>query len=184
MEKRYRSFDVALRTEPESDKPTKIVGYAAVFDSPSVDLGGFDEIIRPGAFSDALADPALDVVCTVDHDWARLLGRSTSGTLRLSQDDHGLAIECDLPDTQLGRDIAVLMQRGDISQMSFCFTPIDERISDDGRTREVLSCNLHDVSIVLYPAYPSTEAELRNRPNTASKRRQLLVRTKLFVLSA
>ena len=84
----------------------RLEGYAAVFDSEAP-IGAFRESIRPGAFRAALAT-GKDVLALVDHDPARLLGRTGSGTLRLSEDSRGLAFELDVPDTQLGRDILAL----------------------------------------------------------------------------
>jgi phage head maturation protease len=87
------------------------VGYAAVFNSPTNIGDYFREVIAPGAFRNAIND---DVLALRDHDRGRLLGRVGAGTLRLAEDETGLASEIDLPDTTDGRDAAVLIDRGDV----------------------------------------------------------------------
>lgn len=152
---------VELRAASE-DKPPRLVGYAAVFDTLSDDLGGFREVIKPGAFDRALSE-GHDVRALRDHDPSKLLGRTTSKTLRLAVDDHGLAVEIDLPDTQEGRDTQTLVNRGDLTQMSFAFrTMADQWRTEEGEPiRELLDLELFDVSVVAYPAYPATEVSAR-----------------------
>ncbi len=106
-----------------------IAGYAAVFNS-TADIGdSFREIIAPGAFSGTLGG---DVMALIGHDRNRVLGRTTAGTLRLREDDTGLAVEIDLPDTTDGRDLAVLIERGDVSGMSFGFVVTKQRWDETG----------------------------------------------------
>lgn len=96
----------------------KIVGYAAVFNTRSDLLGGFFvELIAPGAFDEVLTQ---DTRGLFNHDPNYLLGRTTSGTLRLSVDARGLAYEIDTPDTLTIRDLVVApIARGDMSGSSF-----------------------------------------------------------------
>jgi uncharacterized protein len=156
-----------LRVESVEGKP-RIVGYAAVFNALSVDLGGFREVIRPGAFATSLAN--ADVRAMVNHDRNLVLGRSKSGTLRLMEDARGLRYEVDLPDTQYARDLAEVMKRGDVSGSSFRFYMFDDksrgqkwRSEPDGVIREITEfAQIDDVSVVTYPAYPQTEAALRS----------------------
>jgi HK97 family phage prohead protease len=88
-------------------------GYAAMFNSETEIAGAFREVIAPGAFAETLK--SADVRALVDHDTGRVIGRMSAGTLRLSEDATGLRAEIDLPDTTEGRDLAVLLERGDIS---------------------------------------------------------------------
>src|SRR5574340_914176 len=94
-----------LRAVMDGDKPTKICGHAAKFDSLSEDLGGFRERIAPGAFAKTIQSG--DIRALWNHDANIVLGRNKSGTLRLSEDLAGLAYECDAPDTQLVRDMVM-----------------------------------------------------------------------------
>jgi HK97 family phage prohead protease len=151
-----------LRAVSEKDAPAKIAGHAAKFDSLSEDLGGFRERIAPGAFAKALT--SSDVRALWNHDPNIVLGRNKAGTLRLSEDSAGLFYECDLPDTQLVRDMVLEpIRRGDVNQCSFGFsTRNDKWAKVDGEwIRTLLEVDLFDVSPVTYPAYQSTDVAVR-----------------------
>lgn len=168
MEIERRTFVVeGIKFETrDGDKLPVIRGHAAVFNTLSLDLGGFREQIKPGAFKEAIEND--DVRALFNHDPNYPLGRNTAGTLRLSEDDRGLAIEIDPPNTQVARDLIVSMERGDISQMSFGFSVKpggqDWAQGDDGLTiRTLTSLRLFDVSPVTYPAYPQTDVVIATR---------------------
>ena len=136
-------------------------GYAARFGVPAR-IGGFTERIAPGAFTATLAS-GRDVLALADHNPGAVLGRTKSGTLQLRQDGEGLHFTLALPDTQAGRDLAELAARGDLGGMSFGFVATDE--AWDGDMRELRSVELHEISVVQsWPAYQSTEINLRSRP--------------------
>lgn len=154
---------VSLELREDSEESQSIVGHAAMFDSWSEDLGGFREKIRKGAFSKTIKE--ADVRALFNHDNNYVLGRNTSGTLKLSEDDTGLAIEIDPPDAQWARDLKVSMQRGDINQMSFGFNTVKDEWNQEGKNgieRELVEVRLFDVSVVTYPAYPQTNAQVRS----------------------
>lgn len=157
----YRACE--LRLNEAAGAPPVIEGYAAVFDAASEDLGGFVEFVRRGAFAKTLSE--ADVRATQNHDHNIVLGRTKSGTLTLSEDTHGLRVKIVPPDTQAARDLMTLMRRGDVSQMSFMFETIRDQwvIEGDQIQRSLLEVRLHDVSVVTYPAYPQTSAEVRSR---------------------
>lgn len=153
-----------LRVQENEEGGKTLVGYAAVFNQWSEDLGGFREMIRPGAFGKTLADGA-DVRGLFNHDPNFVLGRSASGTLRLEEDDTGLRIEADLPETQTVRDLVIApLDRGDIDQMSFGFRAVKDTWNNDFSERELFEVMLFDVSVVTFPAYPQTEAGVRVMP--------------------
>ncbi|QXE85979.1 HK97 family phage prohead protease [Geomonas nitrogeniifigens] len=163
-----RAVTLELRAGGSAAAPM-IRGHAALFNSPSELLCGcFREIILPGAFTDALA--TSDVRALFNHDPNMILGRTAAGTLRLKEDETGLAIEIDPPDTTCGRDLQISMKRGDVNQMSFGFTIAedgDEWTRDpDGTgnwTRTISKVErLYDVSPVTYPAYPETDCAVRS----------------------
>lgn len=166
MERETRTFAVSgLKIERREGKPARIEGHAAVFNSLSEDLGGFREQILPGAFLEAIEKD--DVRALFNHDSNYVLGRNVSGTLRLSEDVRGLAIEIDLPDTPTIRDlVAAPIERGDVSQMSFGFSVRpggqDWAKNDDGQVvRSLKKVRLFDVSPVTFPAYRSTDVAVR-----------------------
>jgi HK97 family phage prohead protease len=157
-EQRTVDVDVqSMRTDGNT-----IRGHAAVFDVLSADLGGFRERIAPGAFTGVLD---ADVRLLVNHDPDRILARTKSGTLRMSQDGTGLAFEAELPDTTYARDLRESIRRGDVDGASFRFVVGEERWQ--GEVREIRSVKeLHDLTIATVPAYPATSIELRTRPET------------------
>jgi len=155
----------ATTTPPEirAENAGKVArGYAALFNART-DIGGyFYETIAPGAFTETLR--TADVRALIDHDSGRVIGRSSAGTLRLREDDKGLFVEIDLPDTTDGRDLAVQLERGDISGMSFGFrVTLDEwDESGDIPERTIRKVELFEVSAVAFPAYPDTSLALRS----------------------
>jgi hypothetical protein len=156
----HRSFAVTeLRVIGEPDNPKKIVGHAAVFNQLSEDLGGFREQIAPGAFTNTLK--TADVRALFNHDPNYVLGRTTSGTLRLAEDETGLIVEIDPPGTQWANDLLVSINRSDITQMSFAFRAVQEQWQNGKSVRTLIEVELFDVSPVTYPAYPQTDVKLR-----------------------
>jgi HK97 family phage prohead protease len=167
IERRFFS-KVTLRAETAGSK-TYLTGYAALFDNPSSDLGGFVEVIKKGAFSRALKE-GQDVRHLVNHDPSLLLGRTKSGTLQLSEDSKGLRFRTLLPETGTADDLAALVARADIDECSFGFVPVEQAWMDqkapDGSMqviRELHDVDLVDISIVTFPAYPGTSAGVDGR---------------------
>lgn len=180
-----------------------IVGHAAVFNTWTTLYESsryvWRERVNPGAFARAIAEKQ-DVRSLWNHDARIILGRTVSGTCRLSEDATGLFQETDPPDTQLVRDLVIApMDRGDVTQMSFAFMPRvgdtkvvstngvtviergGERITlreEDGRDveeRELVDVDLCDVSPVTYPQYVETDCSLR----AAGERREKLCHARL-----
>ena len=160
-----RTFKVELKADSKNGAPI-MRGIAAVFNSLSEDLGGFREMIAPGAFRDAIV--TSDVRALYNHNPDMVLGRTKSGTLKLEENDTGLAFEVEPPDTSFARDLQVSMQRGDIDQCSFGFTvekggATIERSSDGILVRTINKIKaLYDVSPVTYPAYAQTSCAVRD----------------------
>jgi len=153
----------SLRVAPKDSGTRTLTGYAAVFDTPSVDMGGWHEMVAPGAFADSLA-AGDDVRALYNHDPNIILGRTKSGTLRLQEDSTGLRVEIDLPDTEQARGIAASVERGDVDQMSFGFRTLKDKWWIDAKdqvVRTLEQVKLYDVSPVVYPAYPDTSISVR-----------------------
>lgn len=169
MEKEIR---VASTVWPEQDFELRTTGdglnfqgYAAVFDSPSEDLGGFVERIAPGAFTESLRRRKGDIKMFLNHDERMVLGSKGAGTLRLKEDGHGLFVDADLPDNEWGRPVRDAVARGDISSMSFAFNVPrgGDEWSADRKDRTLRNLYLHEVSPVTgWPAYPATSASVRH----------------------
>jgi HK97 family phage prohead protease len=144
---------------------TKLIGYAAVFDSPSEPLP-WTEYVRRGAFTKTLNDGA-DVRLLIDHEGIPL-ARSKSGTLKMMEDERGLRVEADLdPTNPDAQRVLSAMRRGDMTQMSFAFRTIKDSWNKDRSVRELKEVQLYDVSIVTFPAYEETVAELRKKSDEA-----------------
>lgn len=151
--RRRATTDAGLEIRSDGSGRLRMRGYAAVFDREA-----YHEVVRPSAFTRALQD-GHDVRLLVNHDGVPL-ARTRSGTLSLSTDDRGLLAEADLdPDNPTVAELASAMDRGDIDQMSFAFVPVHETFSDAG-VRELREVELWDVSVVTYPWYEDTNAEL------------------------
>lgn len=164
VERRYARSPIEFRAAPSGEGVGTLVGYAAKYDTLSQNLGGFVETIQRGAFDKSLADE-LDVLARYNHDDNYLLGRTASGTVRLSSDDVGLMYEVDLPDTQVGRDLATLAARGDVYQSSFAFYTIEDEwgMTEQGfPLRSLIATRLVDVAPVNTPAYLDTSSGLRS----------------------
>ncbi len=165
-ERRFFNAEVRMDNSDQGEQPAKIIGYAAMFEQRSENLGGFREIIMPGAFDDVLSQ---DVRGLFNHDSNYILGRTDSGTMQLVVDERGLRYEIDAPDTQTIKDLVIEpMKRGDISQSSFTF-----HIARDGQKwiededgaviREIHKISrLFDVGPVAIPAYPDTTSASRS----------------------
>lgn len=138
------------------------VGYAALFNSEA-DIGGYmTEVFLPGAFTESLKSE--DVRAYFDHDRGRVLGRMSAGTLRLREDEKGLAVEIDLPDTSDGRDVRELVERGDITGMSIGFQVLHDEWDEtvDPPKRTIHEARLREASIVSEPAYGDTSVAMRS----------------------
>jgi uncharacterized protein len=163
-----RVFEVRAANEGAKSCGT-IVGYAALYDTEADGLGWYTEKIERGAFADVMQD---DVRCLLNHDANCVMGRTSAGTLRLSEDETGLRYECDLPDTEAGRSLLASIERGDISQSSFQFRIAnggarwEEVETEPGTMKSVRTITkigkMYDVAPVTFPAYSQTDVAKRS----------------------
>lgn len=161
--KETRTFDITKLSTRDAteEQPSKITGYAAVFNSKTTIGGWFDEVIEPGAFARSLSENG-DIRALFNHNWDNVLGRTKSGTLRLEEDEKGLKFEIELPNTSVGRDLAESMSRGDINQCSFGFWITEENwdYNVEPALRTIKEVELYEISVVSIPAYDDTEVSL------------------------
>lgn len=157
---RTNSVEFEIREEETADGMT-FTGYASVFNSPSEDLGGFVEYVAPGAFKRSL-QARNEIKLLWNHDTGEPLASVRGGSLKLEEDTRGLKVTAQLPNTTRGRDVAELLRSKVIDSMSFGFNVIKDTWSKDGQTRTLEAIRLHEVSIVSYPAYKATTAQVRS----------------------
>jgi HK97 family phage prohead protease len=170
VERRVNTVEFDVRNGEASSDGMSFTGYAAVFNSPSEPLP-FTEVIKEGAFKRSLKS-RNEIKLFMNHNTDVVLGSTRAGTLKLTEDSRGLLAQAELPDTSAGRDLSVLMKRGDVSSMSFGFSvpPKGDKWSQDGATRELHQIRLHEVSIVTgFPAYAATTASVRSRDILATR---------------
>ena len=165
--KEIRTFGQELKVETRAEGDGKsLVGYAAVFDSNSVEMGGFlrfTESIQRGAFARTLRENQ-DVRGLLDHDTSQVIGRTVAGSLTLEEDDYGLRATFTPPDTFDARRAVEMVNAGLITNMSFGFETVNDKwsIRDGIDHRELLDVNLFEVSLVTFPAYPATSIGVRS----------------------
>jgi HK97 family phage prohead protease len=157
-ERRFIAEPIEVRAN--GDEIT-LAGYAAVYDSLSVDMGGWREMIAPGSFARSLNG---DIRALYDHNTGVVLGRTKSGTLKIYDDARGLRVEVSPPNTAMARSVVESIRRGDIDQMSFGFRTIKDKWTGQGDTmiRTLEDVELLEVSFVAFPAYPETSAAVRS----------------------
>ena len=156
-----RTFTVRdVEARQAEDGTMRLRGYAAVFNEASVPMP-FIETIAPGAFRKTLSETP-DVRLLINHEGLPL-ARTKNGTLTLTEDDRGLYMDATIADTSEGRDLYKLVERGDVDQMSFAFRVIRQKYNEDRSQRTLTEVSLADgdVSVVTYPAYPTTSVEAR-----------------------
>lgn len=182
MSKETRTYKGMSIRADSNGTVLRLTGYAAKFNSSTLLNKGahnqFRETIAPTAFARALRENA-DVRMLRNHDPNFVLGRTKSGTLRLSADKVGLLFECMLPDTQDARDLHTVIARGDMDQCSFAFKATKDEWGDsddydeNGRPiplRTLRDVDLFDVSAVTYPAYEDTSVSARALEVVAARR--------------
>lgn len=183
LERRTFAADT-MRVETRAEGGPRLIGHAAVFNTETKIGRWFRERIAPGAFRRAIAEDDVRALFNHDENW--VLGRNRAGTLRLAEDDVGLAIDITPPDTQLVRDMVLApISRGDVSQMSFGFVMRREEWDETEAVplRTLLEVELFDVSPVTFPAFPTTDVAMRNlearreRADTEAERRAVEIIT-------
>lgn len=159
-------FETLEVRDAESGSGKTAVGYAFRYGKLSENLGGFVERVAPGAASKTIQEQ--DIRGLFNHDPNFLIGRKGAGTLRFEDTNAGLRYFNDLPDTSLGRDLAVLLERRDIFGSSFSFKTVGRDGASWSKTeqgyplRTVNLMMMRDVGPVTFPAYSSSEVVVRS----------------------
>lgn len=153
---RFERLDTVLARRSYVESENRLQGHAIVVDKPSLDLGGFVEIIRPSALNRTLNE-AIDVRSLWNHNSDSPMGRLSAGTLAIRKDRFGLATQIE-PPSWAGSQMESV-ERGDVTGMSFGFRAIEDEWTFDGPIplREVFDMRVSEVSPVTFPAYPDTD---------------------------
>lgn len=171
QERRALTQGLELRARQGEGEARTAEGYAVLFNTPADVCGLWTEVIAPGAFTKSLQE--RDVIAILCHDTSRIVGRKNAGTLSLREDSKGLAFENPLPDTSVGRDLAVSIDRGDIGGMSFGFCAVrqewDESVEPPKRT--IFEAELYEITYTPIPIYDETEVGLRSLEHVRNERR-------------
>ena len=161
-EKQQRGFDVPFTATRADDGKRYIEGYFALYNSITELWKGCEEVIEPGAFSETLVN---DIRVLFDHDTSKVLGRNKSGTAEFREDAKGLYAKVEVPDTTDGNNLYVLVSRGDVNQASFGFNILEEDVEEvmpNTYRWHLRKIDLHEVSIVTFPAYRDTVIHARS----------------------
>ncbi|MGR6981273.1 HK97 family phage prohead protease [Testudinibacter sp. P27/CKL/0425] len=166
--KEFEIRSATLQTDSQ-----KLTGYVVQWNSRSELLWDFVEQFAPKAFSESLAT-GQDVRALFEHDHTKLLGRTSAGTLSLIEDNIGLRFELTPPDTTLGRDLLVSVDRGDITGMSFGFRVLSESwdFEQEPILRTVERAELVEITITSIPAYPESSVQIAKRSMAAAREQQ------------
>jgi uncharacterized protein len=165
----FRAWVNAVRKRSSVTGPGTVQGIAAPYGSLSVDLGGFREEYQRGCFAEFLKS-GEDALVLAFHNPEHVLGRMSNGTARFWEEDDGLHYEAELPDTQIARDLSVLLGRGDVSESSSGFYVLQHRWEQrsSGRVRIIEKAKLVEASIVCFPCYADARAELQQEQIAAA----------------
>jgi HK97 family phage prohead protease len=165
-EKNIRDFRTKFEITRDEQTPDErtIEGYFALYESETELWAGSYEIISKGAFENTIQKN--DIRALWNHNTQYVLGRNKNGSLQLKADDKGLFATIKLPNTQYAEDLYSLVQRGDIDQASFGFNIIDEELeelADGGYRWRIKDIDLHEISVVTFPAYENTSVQAREK---------------------
>lgn len=170
-----RDFRTKFEITRDNDSPEELVieGYFALYEQETELFEGSYEIITKGAFDNSLTK---DVRALWNHNTQYVLGRSTSGSMELKADDKGLYASIKLPKTQYAKDLYELVQRGDVDQCSFGFNIIGEdleELASGGYRWRLNEIDLHEISVVTFPAYENTSVQARAKQVEQLQERKL-----------
>lgn len=169
----FRTKFTITRAENDENNERTIEGYFALYEQETELFDGVYEIISNGAFDKTLNS---DVRALWNHNTQYVLGRSKNGSLSLKADDKGLFATIKLPNTQYANDLYELVQRGDIDQASFGFNINDEELEElasGGYRWRLKEVDLHEISVVTFPAYENTTVQARSKQIEIIEQRKL-----------
>jgi HK97 family phage prohead protease len=176
INKRDISTKFEVRSLEETPDNFIVEGYFALYENETELFDGVYEIITKGAFDGTLGN---DIRALWNHNTQYVLGRNKSGTLEIKTDDKGLYGVVKLPKTQYAQDLYTLVQRGDVDQASFGFNILDEdleELANGGYRFRLKEIDLHEISVVTFPAYENTSISARAKQISDMEERKLQTR--------
>ena len=170
-----RDFKTTFNVTRQEEKPDEMIieGYFVLFENETELFEGVHEIISRGAFDNTLNN---DIRALWNHNTQYVLGRNKSGSLELKTDEKGLYATIRLPKTQYAQDLYELVKRGDVDQCSFGFNIVGEDVEElasGGLRWRINQADLHEVSVVTFPAYENTSVQARAKQVEQLKERKL-----------
>lgn len=173
-DKHIRSLATNLQTRSDDETEKVIEGYFVVFNSETELFPGAFEEIAPEAFNSTLSN---DIRALINHDTNLVLGRTKAGTLELEVDEKGLfgRIKINENDTD-AMNLYERVKRGDVDQCSFGFNILKEDTEhrDDGTIKwTIREVDLHEVSVVTFPAYGDTSVQARMKEVEQLEKRKI-----------
>ena len=166
-ERLKRDFKTEFKIKRDDEAPEEMIieGYFALYENETELFKNSFEIITKGAFDKTLNN---DIRGLWNHNTQYVLGRNKSGSIELRTDDKGLYGLIRLPDTQYARDLYELVKRGDVDQCSFGFNILEEELEElasGGYRWRINEIDLHEISVVTFPAYENTSRSSKNKAN-------------------
>jgi hypothetical protein len=163
-----RSFDTVIGFSKEEHNQVRLRGLAIPYNQLSNNpIQGMPEIkerILPGAFSRSLAS-GRDVMMLWNHELKYIFGRTTRGTLSLSEKDDGVSFDNIPPESGWAKDLLPSIKRGDYTNMSFSFTDDVKPMMtlENGKyVRNVSQATLYEISLVPFAVYETTSIGMRS----------------------
>lgn len=172
-DREFRRIDfggMELRSSEEGGEMV-VEGYATTYNQPYLLFEDGNYRVMEEVDSRAFDNCDMsDVVFLVNHT-GRVPARTKNGTLQLNSDSHGLHQRSELGGTEYGRQVFDEIKGGYMDQMSMSFRvgKDERRVTEDHESgtvtvhRKILEIKkLYDVSVVAFPANPSTEISARS----------------------
>ena len=181
LNKRDLKTSFTITREEQNLNEMFIEGYFALYEQETELFQNSYEIITKGAFNNTLGN---DIRALWNHSTQYVLGRNKSGTLEIKEDDKGLFGIIRLPQTQYAQDLYNLVQRGDVDQCSFGFNIISEdleELANGGYRWRINEIDLHEISVVTFPAYENTSVQARSKEIKDIEERKLEQRKKELI---
>lgn len=151
MDIRKKTYDV------KQDNGT-ITGYASTW---TREPDSYGDVVAKGAFTECIEQIKAEgkvLPLLFNHD-ANNLNAYIGTVYDLEEDEHGLKFTAEFDDTPEAQKARKLALSGRVVKFSFAYDILDQdevTLEDGRKANELRKLNIHEVSLVLYPANPDT----------------------------